>query len=108
MEIPFAPELGADINTSQIYSGLWENLPPVIMEKIDFILNLGIWLLGAGIAYFIVLFLIKIIGFFSGLRKEKNIRKISDNLEITNKRLEEISGLLGKKRGGKEIKKFSR
>lgn len=105
MAIPLAPELGMDINTSQLYSGLWGSIPPAISEKIDFMLNLGIWVLIAGIAYFVILFVIKIMGFIFGLRKDRNLKKISENLEIANKRLEEITGLLGKKKGKEENEK---
>jgi len=105
MAIPLAPELGMDINASEIYSDLWSTIPPAISEKIDFMLNLGIWVLVAGIAYFVILFVIKIMSFIFNLRKDRNLKKISENLEIANKRLEEITGLLSKKKGKEEIEK---
>ena len=83
------------MDPSEIYSSMWNSLPPEMVSKIDSLFQLGTILLSAIIIYFIVLLLIKIFGSIFGA---KRLKRISKSLDTTNEKLEEIIGLLGNKK----------
>ena len=82
-----------EINPTDIFSGMWSNLPPEILSRIDLISKLGGIAVVLVIVYLVVLILIKIAGFFQGSRR---FNKISKNLEGVNEKLGEITDLLKK------------
>ena len=63
------------MDPSEIYSSMWNSLPPEMVSKIDSLFQLGTILLSAVIIYFIVLLLIKIFGSIFGAKRLKRISK---------------------------------
>lgn len=75
--------LGQEIalNMSEAYASLWDSLPPTIMNNLDKIVELGVILIIASIAYLTIIILIKIIGFFVGSREARRLNKIGGQLD---------------------------
>jgi hypothetical protein len=79
------------VNTSELYSGLWDSVPPEIIGNLGRVTELAAIVLLVTIAYFAVLLIIKLVRFFFGSKESRVLVKINSNLE-------EILGLLRKGR----------
>ena len=98
MTIPTISELDGGINTSELYSGFWNSIPPELLDKINFMLDIGLIILVVWLVYIGALLLIKLISLFFGTKESRKLGRISEQLD-------EIIGLLKKGKSGKDDKK---
>lgn len=79
----FAENVG--VNTSEIFQGVWENIPHELFERIEFFLDLGSAALLAFIIYLAIVILIKVLSLFFGTKESRILKRISLQLdEILN------------------------
>ena len=88
-------EFSLDLNSSEIYSGIWDSIPQPLMDSFYFMMSLGKIILVFSIIYVIVMILVKIVGLIFG-SKETRILKSIDN------KLGEILEIVKRKKGGRE------
>lgn len=79
------------LNKSEIFSSLWNSLPPELLNKFYVITEILIAVLVAGLIYIILLFFIKLIGVIWGSREARNLKKV-------NGKLDEIISLMKKEK----------
>ena len=72
------------VESSNILSNLIGTVSPELSQKISLVLNTSLVALGIVMVYFIVLIISKILGW----RNAKNLRKISENVEEINNKLD--------------------
>ncbi len=87
-----------NINTSSILSEMWKAMPPELLQKILFMLELGKWILIAILAYIII----KIIFQLLKIRDSANIAAIAINTKNISAK---IDSLIHKKSEKKDEKK---
>lgn len=71
---------GFELNISDISQGLWQNLPPELLEKIGFFLDLGSAAMLVFIIYFAIVILTKIFILIFGTRESRMLKKICEQL----------------------------
>jgi hypothetical protein len=96
-----AEDILSAFNSSDIFSSVWENMPPEIMQNITKLLSIAKIILILIIIYWIVI----IIGRILGLRNAGNIKKIEKNVEEINQKISAIFEKKSKKKADKPDEK---
>ncbi len=81
-----ADNLGVDINSSEIFAGVWNSLPPEMWQKINFMMEIGKWILVATLAYLII----KIIFQFMKIKDSANLATIALNTKNMNAKIDAL------------------
>ena len=87
-----------EINTSGLFSEMWRAMPPELLQKLSFMLELGKWILIAILAYVAI----KIIFQIMKVRDSANIAAIAVNTKNISAK---IDSLIHKKSEKKEDRK---
>ncbi len=85
------------LNTDQIISSFWKNMPPELSTQVNLIIKLVVILVGISIAYIVVSLLIKLFQAIFGTREARRLKNIGEQLD-------QIIRFLGKGKGKDEKK----
>ncbi len=86
VDVSSAGQIGFNLNSSEIFDGMWKSLPPEMWQKIDFMMSLGKWILIATLVYLIV----KIIFQFKKIKDSTNLSAIALNTKNMNTKLDAL------------------
>lgn len=75
VDVSSTGQLGFNFNSSEIFAGVWNSLPPEMLQKINFMMELGKWILIATLIYIIV----KIIFQFMKINDHTKLAEIASN-----------------------------
>ncbi|MEK6846608.1 MAG: hypothetical protein AABY16_00405 [Nanoarchaeota archaeon] len=79
-------KIDVDINSSELLAGVWQSLPPEILQKFSLMLDIGKWVLIAVLAYFII----KIIFQLMKITDSANIAAIAVNTKNINAKIDAL------------------
>src|SRR3989344_8885188 len=82
----YADNVQVDVNSSDLFATAWQSLPPEILQKFSFMLNIGSWVLIAVLTYIII----KIIFQFMKIRDSANLAAIAANTKTINAKLDAL------------------
>ncbi len=83
------------LNSSDLFSGVFENLPPELANKISFITDLSKWILIATLVYLVILIIQKLMK----IRESYRFKIMADSLAEINKKMDKVIERLPEKRG---------
>jgi hypothetical protein len=86
--------LGDVINSSEIFTGIWDSMPKNLTNGIGFIFMMIKIILIAVFVYYIILIIIRFVRFIFGTKEARNLKIVSKQLDVTNAYLEQIVVLM--------------